>query len=98
MWPMLLSFLWTAVSFIFRTVVIKFFIFSALFVLLTELLPIVLRLLNFSHFVAGMQGSMVHIPPSVWFFLNAFRFDVGVPLILTAYATRFIIRRLPVVG
>ena len=98
MWPILLSFLWTAVSFIFRTVVIKFLIFTAMFVLLTELIPIVLSMLNFNSIVGNLQSALNYIPPSVWFFLNAFRLDVGVPLILSAYGSRFIIRRLPVVG
>lgn len=98
MWPILLSALWTAVSFVFRTVVIKFLVFTAMFVLLAELIPMLIRLAGWQGFGGTLQDSMVHIPSSVWFFLNAFRFDVGMPMILSAYASRFVIRRLPIVG
>ena len=98
MWTILLSALWTAVSFVFRTVVIKFVVFTAIFVLLAELLPLVTRLMGFDGFYHALGTSMGQIPASVWFFLNAFRFDVGLPLILSAYASRFVIRRLPLVG
>jgi hypothetical protein len=98
MFQIIIAAVWTAISFLFRTVVIKFVIFTAMFVLLTELMPIVLRLLNIQDFNANLHNSLTHIPSSVWYFLNAFRFDLGVPLILSAYASRFIIRRLPFVG
>lgn len=98
MWAILLSTVWTTVSFIFRTVVIKFVIFTAMFLLLSELLPMVIRIVGFRSFTSTLATSLLQIPSSVWFFLNAFRFDVGVPLILSAYASRFVIRRLPLVG
>nr|WP_315468252.1 DUF2523 family protein [uncultured Undibacterium sp.] len=98
MFAILLSTLWTAFSFLLRTVVIKFFIFTAMFVLLTELLPMVTRLMGLQGFTGALTGSLASIPSSVWFFLNSFRFDFGLPLILSAYASRFVIRRLPLVG
>lgn len=38
------------------------------------------------------------IPAGVLYFLDPFRLDLGIPMILAAYAIRFIIRRIPVIG
>ena len=38
------------------------------------------------------------IPAEVMFFLNLAAVDIGLPLVIAAYTTRFLIRRIPVVG
>lgn len=95
----LLSTLWTGVSFFFRTVVVKFLVFTAIFVVLELFLPFIFSMIGSAADVqSGLITSASLIPPSVWFFIDAFRIDIGVPLILTAYATRFVIRRIPFIG
>jgi hypothetical protein len=34
----------------------------------------------------------------VWYFLDLFNVTAGIPLLLSAWVTRFIIRRMPVIG
>ncbi|MGG2142294.1 DUF2523 family protein [Symbiopectobacterium sp. RP] len=38
------------------------------------------------------------LPDSVWYFLNLFLLPQGVGMVLSALLTRFIIRRIPVIG
>jgi len=90
--------LWALVSWIFREVVIKFVIMAAVFLVMTELLPIVMRyalpFLTGSSLSAAFSG----LSPGVWFFLDVARLDYGLPLLLSSAVTVFIIRRIPVVG
>ena len=97
MYGILISAVWTVLSWLFRTVVMKFLIFAVVYVALTELLPIVI-----SAFLpsgdAGLGALFSALPDGVWWFLDLFRVDVGIPALVSAWAGRFIIRRLPVVG
>jgi len=38
------------------------------------------------------------IPSAVWYFLDLFNASAGISVLLTSYVTRFIIRRLPIIG
>lgn len=38
------------------------------------------------------------LPPQVVFAFDVMQFDVGLPMILTAYGLRFLIRRIPIIG
>jgi hypothetical protein len=38
------------------------------------------------------------IPGGVWWWLEIFAFDYGVPLVISASVAAFVIRRLPVIG
>jgi len=75
----------------------KFLIFALVYVGITELLPLVI-----SAFLpsgdAGLGAVFSTLPESVWWYLELFRLDLGVPALVSAWAGRFIIRRLPVVG
>jgi hypothetical protein len=97
MWGILVSAFNVILGWVFRTVIIKFVIFSALFLLVTELMTAILTKLDLSP-VSGLQAALGGIPSGVLFFLGLFRFDFGLPLLLGAMLTRFIIRRLPIVG
>jgi hypothetical protein len=37
-------------------------------------------------------------PSAAWYFLDLFAFSTGLPIIISAFLTRFLIRRLPVIG
>ncbi|AFH91928.1 DUF2523 family protein [Providencia stuartii] len=45
--------------------------------------------------LAELFGSL---PDAIWYFLNLLQFPLGVPLVISAMLTRFIIRRLPIIG
>ncbi len=38
------------------------------------------------------------LPPNVWYFLELFRFDFGLPLLISAVVAHFLIRRIPLIG
>jgi len=49
-------------------------------------------------FFATASGAFSSIPSGVVFFLSVFELNFGISVILTAYALRFIIRRIPFFG
>lgn len=95
MWVLLLAAVNTALSFIFRSILIKFVVFFALFFIVTEFVALLIPLLPNASRVSGALGG---IPSSVWYFLDLFNVSAGIPILLSAYVTRFIIRRIPVIG
>ncbi len=96
----LLSALRTMLGFVLRSVIVKFVTYFALFFIVTEFTQVVVAF----HLIPGadnanqLSGSMSNIPSSVWYFLDLFAASSGIQLIVSAYATRFIIRRIPVIG
>lgn len=85
-----------AFSFIFRGIVPKFFLFFALYYITTEFIPIVIEL--FLPESVDISALFSGLPDSIWYFLDLMQFPVGVPMVFSAMVTRFIIRRLPVIG
>ncbi|MDX7986502.1 DUF2523 domain-containing protein [Xenorhabdus sp. 12] len=83
-------------GFVFKGIVAKFFLFFALFYITTEFIPIIIDwFLPNSINLAELFGSL---PDAIWYFLNLLQFPLGVPLVISAMVTRFIIRRLPIIG
>ncbi|WP_150539695.1 DUF2523 family protein [Actinobacillus vicugnae] len=82
-------------SFIFKSLVIKFVVFAIIFLVVTEVVPIL-----FEVFIPEqeLQRYFESIPSESLFFLSVFKIDVGIQMILSAYMTRFMIRRIPFVG
>lgn len=90
----LLSAGWSVLAWIFRTVLIKFVVLVALFYLVQELSTVLLSLLP----QIGIGDSFTVISPGVWFFLDFFQIQIGVSMMISAFTTRFLIRRIPVIG
>lgn len=82
---------------VFRGLVIKFIILSAIYYVVTWIAESVLNQLDISP-LTGLQTVIDALPDGILFFMGVFRFDVGIPLILGAMLTAFIIRRLPIIG
>ncbi|QLB14723.1 hypothetical protein A6B39_04280 [Mannheimia granulomatis] len=82
-------------SFLLNTIVVKFFVFAMIFLVISEVVPVL-----FDVFLpeADLQQYFDGIPSEALFFLSAFKIDSGVQMILSAYLTRFMIRRIPFVG
>ena len=95
--PLLLIF-GPLVSWLIRAVVIKFIVLTAVFSVMAIVIPMIINLISPFLGVAGLTNSFVNLDPGIWFFLDFFALDYGVPLILSAFVTRFLIRRLPVIG
>lgn len=95
MWVLLLAAVNTILGFIFRSVMVKFVVFFALFFIVTEFISLLTPLLPNA---TGLSGSLGGIPSGVWYFLDLFNVTAGIPILLSAYVTRFVIRRIPVIG
>ncbi|MCC4266175.1 DUF2523 domain-containing protein [Oceanimonas baumannii] len=95
MWGILLSAVNTAMGFIFRTVIIKFALFFGLFFVVHELVPVLASWLPDGANLTAAFGAQT---PHVWYFLDLFEIAAGVSMLLSAWVTRFIIRRIPLIG
>lgn len=45
--------------------------------------------------VTNLNGLFAAVPDSIYWGFYAFKVDVGMPLIISAYIARFLVRRLP---
>ncbi len=98
MGKLLLSLFSGLLGFVFKGIVAKFFVFFALFYVTTEFIPVVIDLFIPSSLMPNFNLLFDSVPSSVWYFLNLIEFPMGFSLIVSALLTRFIIRRLPVIG
>lgn len=95
MFGILLSALNSVLGWAFRAVIIKFVVFTALYLVVHELVAVMVSWLPSG---ASLTSAFAGIGASTWYFLDLFAVSVGVPLLISAYLTRFIIRRIPVIG
>ena len=88
----------SALTWIFREIVVKFLVFAAILALILLLWPIVKTIADpFVNFDA-INNALGGMPAGVWYFLSLFRIDIGLPMVVSAFVARFVIRRIPVVG
>lgn len=81
-----------------RGAVLKASAFTVIYALVGYLVPLALSYLTPFLGVGNLNDTFSAISPGVWFFLDAFRIDVGLPLLISAAVARFLIRRLPIIG
>jgi hypothetical protein len=95
---LLLPFLTSILGWIFRPIVVKFLILATIFFLLEALFPFLVGLI--APFIApdALNSAFANIPSGVWWILNLARIDIGAPMVISAYITRFMIRRMPFIG
>lgn len=86
------------VSWLFRQVVIKFVVMAVIFIVVAELTPLVIEHLGSFVSPGGLTAAFSGIPAGVWYFLDFFALDVGLPLMISAHVSRFLIRRIPIIG
>lgn len=93
--PLLLA---PVLTWVFRDIVIKFVVFAAVFALVAFLVPkAIVYLGNFIN-PGGLSTAFGAVGPGVWFFLDFFQLGYGLPLLISAWVSRFLIRRLPFIG
>lgn len=101
MFGIVMSALWAAsgwlVTYVIRGVVIKFIVFTLLFYIVTEFVGVLMSS-GILPSASKITDYTSLIPPSVDYFLTVFSFYAGLTMILSAYVSRFIIRRLPFIG
>lgn len=97
MFGIVLSAINAALGWLVRSVLVKFVIFFGLFFVVTEFIS-VLQSSGFLPSASSLNDALAGIPSSVWYFLDLFNFSFGVSVLVAAWVTRFIIRRIPVIG
>lgn len=65
---------------------------------LLEALAAILAAIPVPDFVNNTAGLFSQIPGEVWFYWSALQIPYGVGVMLTAWALRFLIRRIPFIG
>lgn len=90
--------LWPIISWLLREVVLKFVVLGAIFLVLTVVVPMAVGYLGPWLGTSSLSSAFSGLSSGVWFFLDFFNLGFGVPLIISALVTRFLIRRLPVIG
>ncbi len=95
MWAIFTNAINYLLGLVFRLSPIKFVVMIVLFVIFEALLSILWSLLPTWFNINGLFNN---IPAGAWFFLDMIGFDIGVPILISGWATRFLIRRIPVIG
>ena len=70
---------------------------TLIYLAITELLPILIDVFIGDKF-DDVRGLLSDVPDQVAYFLKMFRIDLAFKMVFSAYAVRFLIRRIPVVG
>lgn len=95
MFGIVLSALNSALAWIVRAVLVKFVLFFALYFITSEFVSFVAALLPNG---SALNSALSGIASSTWYFLDVFMIPQGLSAVVSAYTTRFIIRRMPVIG
>lgn len=85
-------------GFLIKDVVIRFAAFTAVFGFVAFLVPKAVAYLDPFIGLSALTGAFSGLGSGVWFFLDFFNLAFGVPLLISAAVSRFLIRRLPVIG
>ncbi len=87
-----------ALAWFLRSALLKATVLTILFALVSLLASTVITHLGPYIGTSGLNNAFASIQPGMWFFIDALRLDYGLPLVISAYIARFLIRRMPVIG
>jgi len=93
-----MTILWSVVSWLLRTVIIQFFVMTVMLILLTVFVPMAVGYLTGATNTGGLTAAFSGLSSGVWYFLDYCQVPMGLPLLIAAWVSRFLIRRLPVIG
>lgn len=85
----------TLLGFMFRTIVIRFVLFFGLLFLVHDFVE---EMVTWIPFTFDIPSLFQQLPASMWYFFDLFKLDQGMQFIFNACITRFIIRRIPIIG
>lgn len=95
MFGRVLSALFSFAGWFVKSAMVKFVLYFGLFFITTEFIQLLIPLLPGA---SSFNQAFAAQAPGVWYFLNLFKLPLGVSMCLSALVTRFIIRRIPVIG
>lgn len=87
----------SAMGFLLRSVLVKFGTFFALWFITTGFINVLQRS-GVLPDVRALDNAFGGLSSDMWYWLDLFAVPSGMPIIVGAAATRFIIRRLPIIG
>ena len=93
--PLTNSIDFSTVLVVFRSLIIKFVVFFALYFVVQGFVEILVELLPDS---SNLSSLFANLSDGFWYFINLSKLPQGISMIISAMATRFIIRRIPVIG
>lgn len=79
---------------VFQVIIVKFVLYTALFLIATVFISLI-QSSGILPTVSQVTNGLSLIPPSVGYFMDIFNMYAGLGIVLSAMATRFIIRRIP---
>ena len=94
----MLKVLFKMISFLLGGAVLKFIMVMMIYGVVVVLGPVVAAIVASAIDLSGLTSSFASLPSGVWFFVDYFRVDVGLPVVLAACVAKFTIRRIPLVG
>ena len=97
MYAILMSAVWSALSWLFRSVLIKFVFYFAIYFFVTEAITY-LQGQGIFPSASTLTQAFGATGSGVWYFLDLCSFSYGMPLMIAAWTARFIIRRIPLIG
>lgn len=97
MFGILLSVANVVLGFVMRSIIAKFFAYFIMWFVTTEFIG-VLQNVGILPSASSLTGAFGGIGGDVWYFLDLCACSYGIPLLVSAYATRFVIRRIPMIG
>ena len=97
MFGIVLSALNAVLAFVLRSVIVKFALYFGLFFVTTEFMS-VLASSVLPTGDGGMGRAFAGLGIGTWYFLDLMDVSFGVPAVLSAWLTRFVIRRIPIIG
>lgn len=84
-------------GFVVRSVMVKFAVFFGLFFVVTGFVAVLVSS-GLLPSASGLNSALASLSPAGAYFFDLFSLSTGVSMIISAYVTRFIIRRIPLIG
>ena len=97
MYGVIFAALSSLMQFLVRGVIVKCFIFVALFYVTTEFVPVIIELFLPKN-IPNIKELFNALPNSILYFLYILKVPTGISMFISALLSRFIIRRLPIIG
>ncbi|WP_304349394.1 DUF2523 family protein [Comamonas testosteroni] len=97
MFGILMSAFGSSLGWVFRVVVIKFIVFTVLFVVVSAFMAAIVNYGVIPSF-SNAQSMAGNISSGAAYIFSLFKIWTGISMIITAYITRFMIRRIPFIG
>lgn len=85
----------TFFGWLFKNTVLRFVSLTSLYAIFVEFVD---WLISLKPTWMTFNGAFDGVSPTAWFFVDFFALDFGLPLIVSAWVIRFLIRRIPVIG